>query len=182
MTTPQSGPPAQLPPIRVLPIPDHRPPALPSDLPWAMLTAPSEPYPPYIQHALAFELMPRRSDRERGVRPADLPDPTIWLASISQALIEIMAGLRSPAHVVRSCSPEVYLAVARRYASTSRRAALPGAQRVRRPSVARVHVSEPSEGIAEGVALLVTGPRVRAMAIRAEATRTGWRITALELG
>lgn len=180
-TSKRAAAPAALPPIKVLPIPEHRPPALPADIPIEALGTGYERSMTYVQDALAFELMPRRSDVERAVAPTDLPDPHAWIGGIAQALLEVMLGLRPPSQVVRSCAPEVYLAVARRHASASRRREN-AATKMRRPTVAKVHSTRPDETVTESVVLVLAGPRVRAMALRAEAGRTGWRVTALELG
>ena len=175
-----------LPPIRILPIPEHRPPYLDPDIPWNEFEIEAQRAALYVQDALAFEFMPRRSDAEYDTPATDLPDPEPWLRASCQAVLEVMAGLRPPAQVVRSCSPDVYLAVARRYASARRRAAAqptqPGVDRIRRPNVVRIRVTRPDPAVVEAVVLLNVGPRVRAMAIRADAASTGWRITALELG
>jgi hypothetical protein len=179
--------PAGLAPIRILPIPEFRPAALPEDVPLETLALGAQRVSPFIQDALAFELMPRRSDAERVLVEGDLPDPQEWMRATSQAILEVMAGLRPPSQVVRSCAPEVYLAIARRHTSAARRAAAAGvgasnAQRVCRPTVARVRLSRPRPDAVEAVVLLLVGPRVRAMAVAAHASPTGWRITALELG
>lgn len=171
-----------LPPIRVLPIPEYRP--LPLQSEDSAFLQPNEipAILPYVQDALAVEFLPRRSDAERTPTAAQLPDPTRWLTVAAQALLEVMAGLRPPAQVVRTCAPEVYLAVSRRYASAARRAQAQGIERVRRPKVTRVHVHSVSADIVEAAVLLVVGPRVRAMAIRVDGAGGSWRITALELG
>lgn len=170
-----------LPPIRVLPIPEHRPLALDPDEPvFVTWTGAIDHSQPFIQDALAFELMPRRSDVDREVEKVDLPDPHNWIRTTGQLLIEVMAGLRSPAQVVRACAPEVYVAIARRHATMARRR--PESQRpANRPRVVRVHVTQPVPNAVEAAVLIVHGARVRAMAVRVESTVTGWRVTALQL-
>lgn len=181
MTALRAGATGELPPIRVLPIPEHRPVALDPDEPvfitWTGAIDHSEPF---IQDALAFELMPRRSDAEREVAPVDLPDPQVWIPTTAQLVIEVMAGLRAPAQVVRACAPEVYIAIARRHAMMARRR--PEAQKATiRPRVARVRTASPVPGAVEAAVMIVHGPRVRAMAMRVEASVTGWRVMALQL-
>ncbi|GAA1775193.1 Rv3235 family protein [Nostocoides vanveenii] len=173
---------ADLPPIRVLPIPEHRPMALDPDEPvFVTWTGAIDHSQPFIQDALAFELMPRRSDVDREVAKVDLPDPHIWIRTTGQLLIEVMAGLRSPAQVVRACAPEVYDAIARRHAAMARRRPEGQGPSIR-PRVARVRTSNPVPGAIEAALLIVHGARVRAMAVRVDATVTGWRVTALQLG
>lgn len=174
----------QLPPLRVLPVPDTRPPALDPDIPFAAqlaLSLVAQEEAAYVQDALAFDTTPRRGDLDAVAERADLPDPGAWLHGIAQSLLEVMAGLRHPSHVVRICSADVYIAVARRHASAVRRAGAQESARVRRMQVRRVLTTRPSPSVAEASVVLVVGGRVRAMALRTEAGPRGWTITALEL-
>ena len=51
-----------------------------------------------------------------------------------------------------------------------------------RPLVRSVHVSEPADGVAEACAVVDTGPRRRAVALRLEGMDGRWQCTALQLG
>jgi hypothetical protein len=45
-----------------------------------------------------------------------------------------------------------------------------------------VHVSEPADGVAEACAVVDTGPRRRAIALRLEGLDGRWRCTQLQFG
>lgn len=185
--------------IRVLPIPPNQPPALP---PGADRTEVLRPM--FVQDALALDF---RGERDRVEVPTgqNLPDPAAWVRGVAQALIEVMAGIRPPASVVRLTTPPVYVAVARRYGVTVRRAAtraqtprhgpaagsqtggrtpqpaLVGRSGPRRLAVLRVHCSRTKPDIAEVAVVLADGSRVRAMALELTALAGGWRVSALQI-
>ena len=61
---------------------------------------------------------------------------------------------------------------------TGRRAGAP----TRRPVVCSVRVSQPDPAVAEACAVIDTGPRRRALALRLEAVDGRWECTALQIG
>ncbi|XVX19282.1 Rv3235 family protein [Actinomycetota bacterium] len=192
-TTPAPVP--ALAPIRVMPIPDPRPPALTPDQ-LAALSAEDDAASGYVQGALAVDFSGTESEAadaeaEDGLVPplrhtaADLPPVRDWAAHLAQALVEIMAGARPCVQVLRWTSPEVYAVVSRRGAVAARRGAdRRGPARTYRARVRSVHVGEPADGVAEVAAVVVDGTRVRALAMRLEADcdRGLWRVTALQVG
>jgi hypothetical protein len=108
---------------------------------------------------------------------------------LAQALVEILAGDRTLTQLVRWTSAEVYeqlhhrvqtLATCPRPApsSDSTPAARPQRRRRRRPRVASVHVSTPTEGIAEVSARIDHGVRSTALALRLERRSAGRRVAA----
>lgn len=169
-------------PIRLLPIPSHRPPALaPGETPTAALR------PMYVQEGLALDF---RGDSDPAPpRAAEtLPDPALWARGVAQALIEVMAGQRPPASVVRLTTPHVYVAVARRYAVATRRAdtlarvARTGARpTTRRLAVVRIRCCRTRHESAEIAVVLRDGPRVRAMALELVAFEHTWRVASLQI-
>ena len=65
-------------------------------------------HPMYVQEGLALDF-PVTPPAARG-RPGTAR-PGVWSRGVAQALIEVMAGQRPPASVVRLTTPQVYLAV-----------------------------------------------------------------------
>lgn len=144
---------------------------------------PAAPAPP-----TGLRLVRRASDRDdevddgedefgpQATSRADLPDPRGWSARLAQALVEVLAGDRPSAQLVRWTTTEVYETVT---------AAVPaGRPQCDRPrSVVRsVHLSEPRDGVAEVAAVVRHGRRSTAVALRIEGLDGRWQCTALELG
>jgi hypothetical protein len=168
-------------PIRVLPIPQQRPPRLVrSDLEsWGEPPAPTGPR--YVQDALAVDFSCASDEQLFGPQPTsrgDLPDPLEWAGHLAQAVVEVMSGSRQAPQILRWTTPEVYAVVARRGALSARR----GPVTARRAVVRSVRVCEPADGIAEACAVVVDGPRVRALAMRLAGVDGRWRIEALQVG
>jgi hypothetical protein len=112
---------------------------------------------------------------------ADLPEPRQWAARLAQAVVEVAAGDRPAAQLVRWTSLDVYTQLQ----GAVRRAGRSGAlARLRTPSAAvrSVHVSAPADGVAEVCAVVEHGPRRRALALRLEGRDGRWQCTALQLG
>ena len=191
------------PPLRLLPVPIAEP--------WAALrVAPrgsaetDEEFPPssFVQEALRFDapsadplaLLPSQG---RGTRPGvpmgsgEVEHRELALHLI-RVLLEVMAGVRPPAQLLRCTARDVMETVQRRHALAQR-----GGGKPARATVRSVHVSLPVATAAEVVAVIAEGPRVRALALRLEPRTqprrafpaaaagdealTGWRITALDL-
>ena len=111
---------------------------------------------------------------------AALADPRAWARRLVQALVEVLAGDRPAAQLVRWTSTEVYDEVA---------ALLPGprrsghtAGRALRAAVCSVHLTEPADGVAEVAATVRRGRRTTAVALRLEGLDGRWQCTALEVG
>ncbi len=180
-----AGTPA-LQPMRIVPLPRSRPPALPLDVALARAEA-AGAASGYVQDALAVDFS-RANDRQvfgpQSTTRADLPDPRRWAAGMAQALLEVMTGTRPAPQVLRWTTPEVYAVLARRGALAARRAADPGAARRPRHRVAvrRVLLCEPADGVAEASVVVVDGTRVRALAMRLTGQDGRWRVEALQVG
>ena len=166
-------------PIRVLPLPRQRPPRVSgADL----VTGPEDSTGPrYIQDALAVDFASASDEQLFGPQPTgrgSLPDPKEWAAHLAQAVVEVMAGSRQAPQILRWTTPDVYAVVARRGAVSARRSG--GV--ARRAVVRSVRVCEPADGVAEACAVVVDGPRVRALAMRLAGLDGRWRIEALQVG
>jgi hypothetical protein len=135
-----------------------------------------------------LQLVPARPDAEVdldeiefGPQPtprAELPEPRGWAARLVQAVVEVLAGERPAAQLVRWTSADVYDAL-RAGTDTA-----PGTSRREpsRPLVRSVHVAEPVDGVAEVAALVRRGTRATAVALRLEGIDGRWQCTAIELG
>ncbi|HEV7172722.1 Rv3235 family protein [Pedococcus sp.] len=174
-------------PLHVLPAPRHRPPVLPEPepLPWEPGAPRSSPF---IQDALAVDFSLMSDEQLFGAQPtrrSELPDPQVWAGHVAQGLVEVMAGARPAPQLLRWTTPEVYAVVARR-ASVSTRRGVPASRRGpaanRRATVRSVRVCEPADGVAEVCAVVVDGPRVRALAMRLVGLDGRWRVEALQVG
>lgn len=152
-----------------------------------------DPAPPMVQGSLALAFPPptRVSMPLRLVPPAGgvpvtteptrrdlLPDPRPWTARLAQAIAEVLAGARPAAQLSRVATLDVLQLLER---GSGRLGARPGVP-PQRPIVGSVHVSEPRDGVAEACAVVDTGPRRRALALRLEGINGQWRCTALHIG
>ena len=134
-----------------------------------------------------LRLVPARPEAEEeadavdfGPQPtatADLPEARSWAGRFAQALVEVLAGDRPLAQLVRWTTTGVYDEVSGLVAGPG--TASPDAAR---GVVRSVHVSEPADGVAEICALVRRGARSTAVALRLEGLDGRWQCTALELG
>jgi hypothetical protein len=109
---------------------------------------------------------------------AELPDLEAWTRRLAQAIAEMLAGARSPGQLHGVATLDVVRLIERRYGRFSTAA---GGGPVR-PIVRSVHVSRPQPLVAEACAVIGTGRRVRAIALRIEIVNRGWRCTAVQVG
>jgi hypothetical protein len=141
---------------------------LPGDLP-------AVPEPPARLRLVA-------DDPERRPTPrSDLPDPLPWAARLAQAVVEVLAGDRPCAQLLRWTTESVHAQLKLR----AGRAARAGAT-VRlgsaRPGIRSVRLCEPADGIAEVCAVVAHQGRCRALALRLEGADGRWLCTALQVG
>lgn len=106
---------------------------------------------------------------------ANLPDPEVSARRIAQATIEVLCGWRPVTQLIRHTNATIYTALARHNAMAGRRGAVAG----RRPVVRSVRVCLPSDGVAEVAAVVATGDRARAAALRLEGRDGRWVMVAL---
>lgn len=114
---------------------------------------------------------------ERGAPPT--VDPMLVARRLAGASVEVIVGRRPAAQLARWLAPGV-LDVLRARATLTRHAATPAATRA--PAVRGVRVCALHEHLVEATAVVDDGRRVRAIALRLETHRGGWRATALEIG
>lgn len=189
--------------VRRLPVPDCQPPyddevpgragsgggptagvqgtlALAFVLPSGVAAAPVAPPGLRLVPDLPAEAESRSDEAEFGPQPtgrAALPDPRGWAGRFVQGVVEVLAGDRPIAQLVRWTSTEVYEEVSALSAPHRGPGPLPA-----RAVVRSIHVSEPADGVAEVAAMVRDGLRTTAVALRLEGLDGRWQCTALELG
>jgi hypothetical protein len=138
-------------------------------------------FPPPTRVSVPLRLVPPAGGVCVATRPTRrdlLPDPRPWTARLAQAIAEVLAGARPAGQLSRVATLEVLQLLER---GAGRLGGRPGSP-PQRPVVGSVHVSEPRDGIAEACAVVDTGPRKRALALRLEGIDGHWRCTAIHVG
>lgn len=119
-------------------------------------------------------------EAEFGPQPTStshLPDARWWSGRFTQAVVEVLAGDRPAAQLIRWTTSIVYDDVVSLVSVPSvRRTPVP------RGVVRSLHVSHPGDGVAEVAGLVRKGVRSTAVALRMEGLDGRWQCTALELG
>ena len=112
--------------------------------------------------------------------PVSPPDPLKSCCALVQAAVETIRGIRPIGQLVRWVTPQVYDAVAKRAGLTVRvRGDLRDGHRT---TIRHVRLCRLGERAFEASVVVDDGPRVRAVAVRMELHRDGWRAVALEIG
>ncbi len=106
-----------------------------------------------------------------------LPDPKVWIARLSQATIEVLAGVRPLTQLSPWLDERVYSHLGVRLKAASRRSTAPRL----RAKLRTVRICLPADGVVEASAVVQYGPRCRAMALRLEGLDGRWRCTELTL-
>ncbi len=162
--------------LRVVPVPQTEPPVQTVLYP----LSPRHRLPGYVQEMLAVDFAPEPDDGYFGPQPtrsAHLPMPVPWADRMVRLLLEVIDGTRPSSQVRRNLDPEIHERVAR--------AGVVARQSRRRPRphvVLAVRVCEPTDGVAEVAAVVRTGARSRALAMRMVGIDGRWLVTALQLG
>ncbi|KAA0961358.1 MULTISPECIES: Rv3235 family protein [Microbacterium] len=111
---------------------------------------------------------------------AELPDPQPLLRSLTQGVLEVLAGVREVDQLARWFSEDAYRSLVTR-ANLSARARSARGVSPARPTfeILSIRVTEPVDGKVEAV-VVVAGPgRTRAVAIRLEGLDRRWRASSL---
>lgn len=101
---------------------------------------------------------------------ADLPDLQMWTMKFIVSVVEVWAGRRQPAQLIRWCHRVIYMELLRKS----------GSQR-EIGKIKSIHQSEPLDGICESTVLVRYGQRYRAVVIRFEGVDGRWLCTALKM-
>lgn len=135
----------------------------------------------YVQGSLAVDFRDGAYDSFFGPQAtgtALLPPAQEWGRRIIQATMEVCEGTRSADQLTRWLAPDIRERVARRGQLARRRARRPQ----RGPLVRALLTCHPTDGVCEVSAVVHTGGRVRALAVRMSGVDGRWLITAFELG
>ena len=134
---------------------------------------------------------PRRPNRQNDAdlfeaQPSstvELPSPREMIERLGLVACEILAGLRSVDQIARWVTEDVYRTLAERSIAARRNHSRLSDSAPARPrvEVRSTRISEPRDGIVEGVVLLRVGARTRAMCIRLEGLDHRWRASAVAL-
>ena len=100
----------------------------------------------------------------------DLPELHQWTMKFIVSVLEIWAGRRQPAQLIRSCHRVIYMELLGKT----------GSQR-EIGKIKSIHQSEPLDGICESTVTVRYGKRLRAIVIRFEGVDGHWLCTALRL-
>jgi hypothetical protein len=101
---------------------------------------------------------------------ADLPDIRTWTMKFIVSVVEVWAGRRQPAQLIRWCHRVIYLELLSQ-AGTQREIG----------RIKSIHQSEPFDGICESTVIIKFGTRYRSAVIRFEGVDGRWLCTALHL-
>ncbi len=113
----------------------------------------------------------------------ELPDPTETIERLALIGCEIIAGIRPVEQIGRWVTEDVYRVLAERAIAARRARTQTGdTQRVApHIMVGLTHITEPRDGVVEGVSLVRIGRRTRAICVRLEGLDHRWRASALAL-
>jgi hypothetical protein len=101
---------------------------------------------------------------------AELPELHAWTMKFIVSVVEVWAGRRQPAQLIRWCHRVIYMELLRESGSTREIG-----------KIKSIHQSEPLDGICESTALIRYGERLRAVVIRFEGVDGRWLCTALKM-
>lgn len=113
---------------------------------------------------------------------AALPDPEPLLRNLTVGVLEALAGVREVEQLARWLSEEAFLTVVTRVNLAARARSARGKTAARpHQRILSVRHSSPADGVIEGVVVVATPVRTRAIAIRLEGIDRRWRATSLAL-
>jgi hypothetical protein len=114
---------------------------------------------------------------------SELPDPRETIERLALIGCEIIAGIRPVEQIGRWVTEDVYRVVAERSIAARRNRIARGEPTKTSPLiiVGLTVVTEPSDGVVEGVSLIRFGQRTRAVCVRLEGLDHRWRASALAL-
>ncbi len=113
----------------------------------------------------------------------DLPDPRETIERLALIGCEIIAGIRPVEQIGRWVTEDVYRVVAER-SIAARRSRVARAETTKVAPLIMVGltlITEPRDGVVEGVSLVRFGQRTRAVCVRLEGLDHRWRASALAL-
>lgn len=144
-------------------------------------------FPPSVSSALPLRLVPPAEDPEpSGAHRADrILDPRRVAAPVAQGVAEVLMGVRPPQQLTQITTLDVLAQLERNAGRLAPRVAprvAPRGRATARPRVSSIRICEPCAGVAEVCAVVDTGRRRRALALRLEAIDGRWQCTVLRVG
>jgi hypothetical protein len=166
--------------LRLGPIPAHEPPL--EDRRGTLRLVPAAP----PQLALPLRIPPAAPDHDPIFGPQitdrqNLPEPGPWAQHLIQAVLESLAGRRSPTQLQYWTSWGVYRDIVRVAQSSGQRRGT-AALRAEGVTISRIRVCEPADGVAEVCAVARRNGRWHAVAARLEGIDGRWRCVCLTVG
>lgn len=120
-----------------------------------------------------------------GVQPTstqDLPDPALLIENLARCVLEVLAGARDLDQLARWVTDDVYQHLLKRVVLSNRARQSRGSAAIRPVfRMGSTHVTEPADGIIEGVVIAHGTARTRAVAIRLEGMDNRWRASAVNV-
>jgi Family of unknown function (DUF6459) len=140
-------------------------------------------FPPSTATAVPLRLVPPAGgiddDIDEGGRDVlPISDPRRLVGPLAQAIAEVLTGFRSPQQLAQVATLDVLRLLERNAGRMVPR----GVRTPPRPRVASLRLCEPRAGVAEVAAVIDTGTRCRAMALRLESQQSKWRCTVVRVG
>ena len=139
-------------------------------------------FPPSVGTALPLRLVPpARAEEPEPTAVSPIPNPRRFVAPLAQGVAEVLMGVRPPQQLAQVTTLDVLAQLERNAGrlaprTSGRAAALP------RPRISTVRLCEPVPGVAEVCAVVDTGARRRALALRLELIAGRWQCTVLRVG
>lgn len=113
---------------------------------------------------------------------ADLPDPVPLLRSLTQGVLEVLAGVREIDQLARWFSEDAFRSLATRSNLAARARSARGVAPARPTfGIRSIRTSEPADGVVEAAIVVASPGRTRAVAIRLEGMDRRWRATSLAI-
>ena len=100
----------------------------------------------------------------------ELPELHTWTMKFAVSVIEIWAGRRQPAQLIRWCHRVIYMELLKKSGSQKEIG-----------KIKSIHQSEPLDGICESTVIIRYNDRFRAVVIRFEGVDGRWLCTALQM-
>lgn len=141
-------------------------------------------FPPSVSSALPLRLVPPARAEDPAPAPAaavGVPNARRFAAPFAQGVAEVLMGVRPPQQLAQVTTLDVLAQLERNAGRLAPRIVSRTATRPR-PKVTTVRLCEPAVGVAEVCAVVDTGARRRALALRLELIAGRWQCTLLRVG
>ena len=136
-------------------------------------------FPPSVSTGLSLRLVPPAGAAAPG--PSMILSPRRFAAPLAQGVAEVLMGVRPPQQLAQATTLDVLGQLERNAGRLAPRD--PARNKARpRPRVSSVRLCEPAAGVAEVCAVVDTGVRRRAIALRLEVVDGRWQCTVLRVG